>query len=609
MSDQKELPIIVPKNEYDPVLEEKVQYYMQLVQPFAKNTKKPQRTVLPDSRDPYELEMFQREEIRRIKEGHFGMSPKYYFWYNYCKMDSQDGLIRPQFRVCQQEFFKEIEKAQASQEFGLVSVKRRRIGASWMIGADVLHDCITSPFFRVGMNSKTERDSVELFKKVKFLYDNLPEWLKPTTSAGNTRTSMDFSYRVKDSGGNWTKKGTQSYINVVAPVPTAYEGQRLNKLIIDEAGKAEKLRQLWSYSQDCLMDGHIRKGCPIIFGTAGDITAEGKDYKEFWYNASLYKFNQFFMAGYMGIIVDEYGNDLTEEAIRWIVYERKRREGLSNKEYSDFLQQYPLTVGEAFTSNTEQGLGNLVKINQQLRKLDENPIHAKKGYFLKDTSGAVKFVPDNRGTFRIYEEPRAGVENLYVAGCDPTDHEVEDVKDVSNLAMYIFKKQEGIERPKIVAEYVDRPNVPSDYYEQAILALQYYNNCKVLIERNRYGMIQFFEQIGFKHLLMTEPTGYKTVFQGTWVSRVGIHMSKTTKKILEDCVVEYVEDNCDLIPSRDLLTDLKEYGARNTDMAMAVGIALIALTNDQTKLKKMAEKNKAIPNWSYKYVNGKLVRV
>lgn len=1022
MSDIKESPVIIPMIERDPVLEEKVQYYLQLVQPFTKNTLKPQRVILPDTRDDYELEIFRREEIRRIKEGHFGMSPKYYFFYNYCKMDTQDGLLRPEFRVCQQEFFKEIEKAQASQEFGLIAVKRRRIGASWMAAADVLHDCVTTPFFKVGMNSKTERDSVELFKKVKFLYDNLPEWLKPTTQAGNTRTSMDFSYRIKDSGGNWTKRGTQSQISVVAPVPTAYEGMRMNKLVVDECfglgtkvrmgngdiqpienikagdyvmgingtpslveqitqgvddlykiiptkgepfvcnsqhlltlkfngidkildiktedfnkirplkqryfqlfrtgwdypkneypfdpywmglwlgdgdscgasvvawdqeikdylsnynmndsdfrvssynqhsnltsyniacknrtkfykyehkngesgrisatdlkskfgigngmryhkslirkekgemirsdnrvfngefnvlepeffykennrqlvdspifrlkqlgvyknkhipecylktskedrlkllagiidsdgykdkrknsyevtfkpkklaeglqelcislgfyasltlkiatmkrkdgtiykcqvyrvgifgntlheipcrvprkqvtkitikergrrdpqksgfkieklgsgdyygirlkddpyfllhdgtvvhncGKIGPLRQLWSYTQDCLMDGHKRKGCPILTGTAGDITAEGKDYKEFWYNASIYKFNQFFLAGYMGILVDDYGNDLTEEAIRWIVYERKRREGLSNKEYSDFLQQYPLTVGEAFTSNTSQGLGNLVKINSQLRKLDENPIHAKKGYFLKDSNGGVKFIPDNRGTFKIYEDVTPGVENLYVSGIDPTDHAVEDTRDVSSLSMHILKKQQGIERPKIVAEYVDRPNVPSDYYEQAILALQYYNHCKVLIERNRYGMIQFFEQVGCKYLLMTEPTGYKTVFQGTWVSRIGIHMSKTTKKILEDCVVEYVEDNCDIIPSKELLMDFKEYGARNTDLAMSMGIALIALTNDQTKLRQLTDGKKHIPNWSYKNVGGKVIRI
>ena len=87
-----------------------------------------------------------------------------------------------------------------------------------MIVSDVLQDCITTPFFRVGMNSKTERDSVELFKKFKLAYDHLPAWLKPASSAGNTRTSMTFGYREKDINGNWQLRGTRSSIEVVAPV-------------------------------------------------------------------------------------------------------------------------------------------------------------------------------------------------------------------------------------------------------------------------------------------------------------------------------------------------------------------------------------------------------
>jgi hypothetical protein len=605
---KEDIPLIIPYNERDPALEEKVSFYNELTPEFPRNTKKILRTIAPDTRDEYEVEVYQLEEIRRIREGHFGLSPKNYFFLNYCLLDTMEGFRKPQFKVCQQEFINAIESAQKSQKDGLISVKRRRIGASSMLASDVLHDCITRPGFHVGMNSKTERDSIELFKKVKLAYDNLPTFLKPATSAGNTKTSLLFGYRTKDVNGNWQLKGTRSKIDVVAPVPTAYEGQKLNKLIIDESGKIEKLRQLWSYSADCLMDGHIRKGTPVLFGTAGDVGAEGRDFKEMWYNAETYRLNQFFLGGWMGILVDEYGNDLKEEAIRWIVYERKRKESLSNREYSDFLQQYPLTVGEAFTSNVDQGLGNLVKINSQIRKLDENPVVSKKGYFALEPSGVVRFVPDGRGACKIYEEPEQGIENLYLGSCDPTDHEVVDTKDVSKLAMYIMKRERGLSKPKIVFEYCDRPQVPSDFYDQAILALKYFGNTKILIERNRYGMIQFFEAEGYKHLLMTEPTAYKTVFQGTWTARPGIHMSKTTKKVLEDCITEYVEENCELIPSRELLDEFKEYGARNTDRAMAFGICLMALTSDLTKLRQLSEKKKNIPSWSYVRTPGGGVR-
>lgn len=612
MTDKEIEGIIIPLNERNPILEEKVQFYLQLVHHPEKSTRKPQRIVFPETTNDYELEMFRREEIRRIKEGHFNMSPKMYFFYNYVYLwDVETGLIRPEFRMCQQEWFRNIEEAQASKKYGLICVKRRRVGASWLEAADVLHDCITTPLFKAGMTSKTEEDAVELFKKVKFIYDQLPAWMRPASSAGNSRTSMFFGWREKDSAGNRITKGMKSEILVKAPTETSWEGTGIRKWVADEAGKLKSLKSMFSMSNEIMRVGTRRVGTPVIFGTSGDIGKEGKDLKDIWFAADKYDLKQWFFAGYMGLngLVDEFGNDLIEDGIRWIVYERFKRESLSTKEYNDFIQQYPLTVQEAFNSNDGQGLGNLVKIGNQLATLDKNPPKETKGYFLQDTSGAVKFIPDNRGTCIIYEQPEPGIENLYISGADPVDHEVVDTKDVSNLSMFIMRRAQGTMPPKIVFKYTDRPQVPSDFYEQAILALKYYNNCKILIERNRPGMINYFEQVGSKHLLMTEPTAYKTVFQGNWVARPGIHMSKTTKKLLEDCCVEYIQDYCEYIPCKSLLKEFQKYGVDNTDECMSFGITLLALTNDQTKLRQISEAKKHIPDWSYKNVGGKIIRV
>ena len=158
--------IIVKKADYVPELEEKVKYYMSITPDLPRNDKKPIRAKEPSTTDPIELRIWRMEELRRIKEGHFGMSGKMYFWYNYCKIwdIENEHSFRPQFRVAQQEWFKAIEQAQASKEYGLICVKRRRFGASWVIAADVLHDCITTGMFKVGMTSKSEIDAIELFK-------------------------------------------------------------------------------------------------------------------------------------------------------------------------------------------------------------------------------------------------------------------------------------------------------------------------------------------------------------------------------------------------------------------------------------------------------------
>lgn len=413
---------IIPLADRKPELEERVAYYLETIPQLPRNDRKPVRTKEPEKADPHELRAWRLEEIRRIREGHFGMSGKMYFWYNYVKLqDVEHGITRPEFRMCQAHWFDEIIKAQNSREWGLIGVKRRRVGASWLEAADVLHDAMTMPGRKFGMTSKSEQDSVELFKNTKTIYDNLPDWLRPRTTAGNSRMHMDFSFWGKDSKGNRVKRGTQSAITVKAPTDTAWEGSGLRKLVLDEVGKYP-IKQLFAYSEPALMKGPRRVGTPIIFGTAGDITAEGADFREMYYNAAMYKLRQFFFGGWMGLseLVDEYGNDNVEESVRWIVYERFRREGLDKKTYNDFIQQFPLTVGEAFTSNETYGVGNTIKINKQINALSANPPQAKRGYFMLNTDQKPVFVPAVRGSAIIYEEPDGVMQDLYIAGCLPT---------------------------------------------------------------------------------------------------------------------------------------------------------------------------------------------
>lgn len=593
----------IPEAEYQPDLEDRVKYFVGVTPDLPKNTAKPKRAKMPQTTDPFEQEVWQREEIRRCREGHFGYSGKFYFWYNYCKIwDIERGtLFLPDFRVCQIEWFRQIHEVQESKEWGLICVKRRRIGASWLEAADVLHDVMfwnVGGFFKVGMTSKTEDDAKELFKKVKFIYDNLPLWMKPTTSAGNTATSLFFGWKEKDAKGNWQLKGLQSEIKVKAPTDTAWEGYGLRKFVVDEAGKAPALKQMFSYANDTMMVGNRRAGTPVIFGTAGDISKEGKDFKEMWYNADVYKLRQFFFGGWMGLAVDEFGNDLKEDAIRWIIYERKRLESLSQKEYNDFLQKYPLTVQEAFTSNESQGLGNVVKINKQLNSLYENPVKEKKGFFKLDANKKPIFVPSGRGKCIIYEDPDPVYQNLYLGGLDPTDAEVEEGRrDVSELALFIGKKRHGQDPPKIVFEYVDRPAVPRDFYDQALLACIYFNNTKLMVEKNKPGVITYFDEAGYKHLLATKPNSYeRLVMNNTW--NIGYYKDKKTTAYMEELVAEYIEDHSDIIPSKGLLEECINYGIINTDRVSAFMALMLLMKEDKWEAKQKTDKSN-IPNWGY----------
>lgn len=598
----------IPKSHYVPEYEDEVKRYMLVAGDLPKNEFLYKHNTIPRDLTPAALSVWYREEIRRCKEGHEGMCGKMYFFFNYCWIQGQKKKERPHFRVIHNEWFRYIEACQKSNGWGIICVKRRRVGASWLEAADCVHDCLFNTHFNIGMNSKTERDSFILFNKVKFIYENLPSFLRVPVGI-NKQSELDFSYFVKDENGTQIKKGNWSNIKAVAPTDNAYEGMLLAKWICDEAGKIRNLATLWQYTEDCLMEQTRRTGIPIIFGTAGDIGAEGKDLEYMWRNAHLYKLKQFFFSGWMGLTADNdpYGNDDKEEGIRWIVYERHRREKLRAEEYNTFIQKYPLTIPEAFTVTTDAGVGNIIKIKAQQHSLRERPAFSVKGWFKFKSEGGVDFVPDPKGHCIIYEHPKAGVDSLYIGGADPADHN-ETFDEASNLSMYIMKRQEGTDSPRIVFEYTDRPADVTEYYEQAMMALIYYNKAKVLIERNRYGMINFFEKSTYKHLIARTPRSVTKVVGGRELM-YGLQMTPATKKYLKDLLSKYIEDYCEFIPSWELLDEFMYFGARNTDRAMAFGVLLVYLEDYDHPVTEAAAAKFRTPHFKFKRVNGKITRV
>jgi hypothetical protein len=589
---------VIPKSAYVPEWEAEVQRYLMVSGNLPINTILYKHVEIPRDLDKAAFKKWAAEEIRRCREGHNGMVGKMYFFYNYCYIQGQKKRVRPDYRVVDAEWFKFVEACQKSNEWGIICVKRRRVGASWKEAADVLHDCLFNEHFNVGMNSKTERDSYSLFNKVKFLYEHLPQFLRVPTTKSNTKNFLDFSYVVKDAQGNKQTKGNFSTVLAVAPTDNAYEGLMLAKWICDEAGKIKNLATLWQYTEDCLMQETRRVGMPIIFGTAGDIGAEGKDLEYMWRNSHQYKLKRFFFSGWMGLNCDEYGNDSKEECIRWIVYERHRREGLRVEELNTFIQKYPLTVPEAFTVTTSAGVGNIIKIKAQQHSLRENPPKKVHGWFKMDGKGGVAWVPDARGKCIVYEHPKEGMDALYIGGCDPADHN-DTFDEVSDLCLYIMKRQEGSDPPRIVFEYLDRPSDVTEFYEQALMASLYYNKAKILIERNRYGMINFFEKSEYKFLMARTPKGVIRV-QGGKTMTYGIQMTPANKEYLKQLIAKYVEDYYEFIPSYELLEEFPYFGARNTDRAMAFGILLIYLEDYNYPVESAAAAKSRLPHFAFR---------
>jgi hypothetical protein len=176
----KDLVTVVPLSKRTEEVEERVQYYMSITADSPVNTKKYVRLKIPNFENAAEEREWKLREIHRCRHGHDGMCGRMYFWFHYAYIKNiEGGRIVPEYRVCDHEWFSLVEEVSNTQE-GIICVKRRRAGFSWKQASDALYDAMFKKYSTIGMNSKGERDSIELFKKVKFIYDNLPQFLRAT---------------------------------------------------------------------------------------------------------------------------------------------------------------------------------------------------------------------------------------------------------------------------------------------------------------------------------------------------------------------------------------------------------------------------------------------
>lgn len=623
MAEKDERVGIIPESERIAELESEVAFHLaralngnpkskEFWRPSLKVEKKYQHIVYPDfkpteTRERVEWEM---EEIRRCVQGYDGLPGKYYYYFNHVWIkDKAKGKIRPEFRAADLDWFKFLESLAPGK--GAVCIKRRQVGMSWKAAVDVLYDCTFKRDFEVGMNSKTETDSRNLFKKVKYIHRSVPDFLRPVATATDRRDAMDFSKIVKDKFGNKTRIGTQSSIISVAPTPTSHAGNQYGKLIMDESGEVEQLMEIWANAEDCLMRETQRTGVPIIFGTVGDVDKQGKGIIEFWKRHDLYDLERFAFWGYNALIMDEYGNDDLENSIRWIVYTRKKKEAAADVIYNKFKQKYPLNETDAFLSVSGAGVGHRINLEKRYQQLIESPPQKEKGSMRRKADGGVDFVPHPDGKVIVYERP-LGLVNGYISSCDPAeDDNVQKTRDSSNLATVVMKKAFGMEPSRMVVEYEDRPQQLDEYYEQLAMILQWYGNCKVNIELNKGGwrMLDYFEN-KFPFLLMFSPKSVNNA-RGGFQLTYGSKMTAEKKNQMIGLIDSYTENNSEWIPSTRLIEQFKVFGGKgeDDDLAIAFGWNLIVLQADKTVAQFADSIKQSTPQYGFKKEGDRIYRV
>lgn len=491
--------------------------------------------------------------------------------------------------------------------------------------------------------------SADLLKKVKTGLDFLPGAQEfsgryyPAPFSKKYRGSFESGKAIEAKyeayiGGTKVWKGTGSNIKHISYKNNALasNGTRPCLSIFEEAGIFDNLLDAWDSSVETVRYGINQFGTMIALGTGGDMTSGSVNLSNMFYDTETYNLVAFEDTwenkGKIGMFIpatrglndykDENGNSKEEEAKEYLLAYRANliSSNAAKSTFEQEIQYRPLVPSEAFLisgsnifpqkmlleqlnylENSERGknigqVGELFYIDGKMSWNPSNKLREIKNYPLKKND-------DARGAITIFEHPYLDENGnvppyLYIAGCDPYDHDKSGTGSLGSL--FVYKRFQDFDNTSdiIVAEYTGRPDTADEYYENARNLLIYYN-AVCLYENERKGMHQHFRIKNCEYLLADQPEYIHDIIRDTHVDRgKGVHMTQSIKdhmeiKMRDWLITEYKEGhyNLEKIYSVALLKELIKYNDKgNFDRFIAFAMVLMQnLDMHKIKVKKASE--------------------
>ena len=539
-------------------------------------------------------------------------------------------------------YFKTLEQAQSLGQHLCVG-KARRKGFSFKnawVAANVYNTVKNSMTILGAFEKKFLYGGAGITKMAKDYLEFLNEhtaWAK-RRQASNKIEELRASY-IKYINGLPIESGYKSTILSLTfkDNPDAARGKDAQLIFFDEAGKWPSLLSAIKATLETLKDGIYTTGVMVVFGTGGEDNDDWADFNELFYNPEPYGFmaldNEwdedlsgtkcgFFFPSYQNKIgfIDVNGNSLSSEAKVWEEEKRKNiaETAKSRSALDSYITENPWCPKEAFQV-TKGRIFPVAELQRQLAYLETNneaSFLGTKGTLYFEEDGKVKFKSDDtrvaadyptkkneeEGCITIWEPPPTDniPYGLYIAGCDPYDHDRSETGSLGSV--FIFKQinhlGETYDWP--VAEYTGRPDRANEFYENVRKLLLYYN-CICLYENQVKGLHQYLQTKNSDYLLKDQPLIIKDIIKDSKVQREkGIHMNVIIKdyceRITRDWLLEEFSPgrlNLTKIYSKPLLKELIAYNDEgNFDRVIAFMLCILhRLENHKIKVTKLKESN------------------
>jgi hypothetical protein len=410
--------------------------------------------------------------------------------------------------------------------------------------------------------------------------------------------------------------------------PNKARGKRGKLILWEEAGKFPNLKSAWQIARSSVEDSGVAFGLMIAYGTGGEGDADYTGLKDLFYEPDAYNalvmeniWDEENYGGVCGFFVPEYynmtgeyegqpfmdkdGNSNIPLSKKFALEERKKvSDNASDRTALDrYISEKPFTPAEA-TLNIKGNIfpkADLIRHLATIRNSKKMSDFKQVGVLVVDTNGSLKWEistklkdlnkyrievdQDKTGAIVIWEHPVDDPPyGLYVAGCDPYDHDHSTTNSLGSVIIY--KRFQNFESyyDLPVAEYTGRPEAAEDFYETVRRLIKYYN-AKLLYENEKKGLYVYFSQHHEEYLLADQPDIINDILQTTTkVSRKkGIHMNKEIKLWGERLIRDWLNEeyapgykNLNKVFSEALLEELISYNEDgNFDRVMAFMMIMI----------------------------------
>lgn len=534
--------------------------------------------------------------------GKYRITGDHYFFLNYYRMDviNEDAIAGagrseafPGFLSKQYEFFHYVEMAEKLHK-DVCILKARGIGLSEIVASLAVRPYTTHRGYKVLLTCSADTKLTPLKNKC---WKNL-DWLNTHTNGGmrharlvvNNADTKRASLKTPDG----TEYGWGSEINsVVADTSDKIRGDRIDRLIYEEAGSNKNLTESWIKGDALVALGGFHFGTRVALGTGGDdislvglktmfLNPEGYNilpFKNYDTDDGKPEITSFFIPAHKFALTKEYlDNRGVTDYIRFKKFYESQRAKLSDKDYLNECAEHCFTPREALSKHGDNVFdaatiaerivqikvqGNYTKPKRMQLLWDKTVGDGMSKVIAKESENAQLLVVEPP----ILDETGKPYKNLYVAGIDAIDMGRSDSAtdgDVSDFCVVVKKRILGMDDPKYVAMYKFRPNDIRQAYDLTLKLLTWYN-CKAMLEYTKISIQTYFKEKGKGHLFMSRPDFASNSGSRRNPSKrlIGLPATEAVIKHGLELVNNFINDYWHTIDYEEMLDQMLNYSYEN----------------------------------------------